>query len=67
MRMRNEDKLMKQEPVVIGVDIKSKSLSADLLDCISGFPRFADEFRKNGANEEFTTMLINDLIHLFRS
>ena len=57
---------MTQEPFMIGVDLKSKSAVADLLDCISGFPLFVDEIRANGAGDACTTALIADLVNLFR-
>jgi hypothetical protein len=58
---------MNQEPFLVGVDLKSKSTAADLLDCIAGFPLFVDGLRANGAGDECTTALIADLINLFRN
>ncbi len=58
---------MNQEPFLVGVDLKSKSTAADLLDCIAGFPLFVEGLRANGAGDECTTALIADLINLFRN
>jgi hypothetical protein len=52
---------MNQEPFLVGVDLKSKSTAADLLDCIAGFPLFVDGLRANGAGDECTTALVADL------
>jgi len=58
---------MNQEPVLVGVDLKSKSTAADLLDCIAGFPLLIDGIRKNEAIDEATRLAITDLINLFRT
>lgn len=54
------------EPLLVSVDLKSKSTVAGLLDCIAGFPLFVDGLRKNGASDEATTAAISDLIMLFQ-
>jgi len=58
---------MNQEPVLVGVDLKTKSTTADLLDCVAGFPLFIDGIRKNEATDEATRLAITDLINLFRT
>jgi hypothetical protein len=57
---------MRTEPVQIGVDLGSRSLAADLLDSIAGFPLFVEELRANGEQEKVTSAMIDDLIRLFR-
>jgi len=57
---------MPKESTVVGVDLKSRSLEADLLDCISGFSLFVDELRADGTHKNATTPLVDDLVRLFR-
>ena len=40
----NEEDYVMKERVVISIDVKSESLTTNLLDCIAGFPVFVDEF-----------------------
>jgi hypothetical protein len=51
---------------VIPVDLKSKSLAADLLDCISGFPLFAGVISTQGGDEDISVRLVENLIQMFR-
>jgi hypothetical protein len=56
---------MKQEPLRLDVNLKSGSLTADLLDCISAFSLFVDELRADGGTDKCTPDLIADLATLF--
>jgi hypothetical protein len=51
---------------VIPVDLKSKSLAADLLDCISGFPLFVDAIREEGGDEDMPVRLVEGLVQTFQ-
>jgi hypothetical protein len=57
---------MDKQPLLVGVDLKSKSIAADLLDCIAGFPLFVEGLRKNGNGDQRTAAVISDLVNLFR-
>ena len=50
---------------MIPVDLESDSLTADLLDCIAGFPLFVDAMRNAEDGAEISMRLVDELLRRF--
>ncbi len=62
----SDDGYMSDHAERIGIDLTTRSLEVDLLDCIAGFPLFVDELRSKAKGETCTAALIEGLTELFQ-